>query len=141
MIRNLLVAAVALAAACSGPAPEADNRAAADPPPSAPAARPEPSRDTPPAAEARNSLSEAPFTATSAQGAAQVVQTYFALVEAGRYPDARRLWSDGGAASGATEADFAAGFRRYREYHAEVGAPGRIEGAAGSLYVEVPVRV
>jgi hypothetical protein len=39
------------------------------------------------------------------------------------------------------EAAFAASFGRYAEYHAEVGAPGPIEGAAGSLYVETPVRV
>lgn len=38
-------------------------------------------------------------------------------------------------------ADFAASFDKYSEYHANIGAPGRIEGAAGSLYVEVPVQV
>ena len=101
----------------------------------------------PPAAEPgplnndRTPVSEAPFTETSAQGAANVVQTYYALLEAGHYPDARRLWSGVGEASGKTEAAFADSFRRFREYHAEVGAPGQIEGAAGSLYVDVPVRV
>ncbi|HST36374.1 MAG TPA: hypothetical protein VLK25_07070, partial [Allosphingosinicella sp.] len=29
----------------------------------------------------------------------------------------------------------------YEDYHAEVFAPGEIEGAAGSLYVGVPVRI
>src|SRR5262245_15098400 len=65
----------------------------------------------------RTPISEAPFTETSAQGAANVVQTYFALIEQGRYAEARRLWSGGGEASGASEADFVARFRRYREYH------------------------
>ena len=33
-----------------------------------------------------------------------------------------------------------ASFNRYREFHANVGGPGRIEGAAGSRYVTVPVQ-
>jgi len=84
-------------------------------------------------------VSEAPFAATSAQGAADVVQTYYALVEAGRYADARRLWGAGSEGGGPSDTAFAAGFARYAEYHAQVGAPGAIEGAAGSSYVEVPV--
>ena len=84
----------------------------------------------------RRPVSEAPFAATSAQAAANLVQTYYALLEAGRHGDARRLWSGGGEAS---EAEFAGGFAAYSGYHAQVGAPGPIEGAAGSLYVGVPV--
>jgi hypothetical protein len=89
-------------------------------------------------ADDRKPIAEAPFAATGAQGAAAVVQAYYALVEAGRYAAARRLWGDG-AASGLSEKAFAAGFARYRDYHAQIGAPGAVEGAAGSLYVEVPV--
>src|SRR3546814_14584662 len=37
--------------------------------------------------------------------------------------------------------EFKESFSKYQEYHANIGAPGRIEGAAGSLYVEVPVQV
>lgn len=88
----------------------------------------------------RTPVSEAPFTEQSAQGAAQVVQSYFALLETGRYADAYRLWSDGGRASGLSEAQFVADSRNYREIHAQIGAPGAIEGAAGSLYVEVPIQ-
>ena len=89
----------------------------------------------------RSPVTEAPFTEDSAQGAANVVQTFFALVEAGRHEQAWQLWSASGKASGMSASDFAASFERYQEYHARVGAPGRIEGAAGSLYVEVPVQV
>ena len=89
----------------------------------------------------RTPVSEAPFTEDSAQGAANVVQTFFAHVEAGHYQQAWQLWSEGGKASGMSAPEFAASFERYREYHARVGAPGRIEGAAGSLYVEVPVQI
>lgn len=89
----------------------------------------------------RTPVSEAPFSETSAQGAANVLQSYFALLEQRRFGEAWRLWSDEGRASGASEADFGARFAGYREYHANIGAPGEIEGAAGSLYVEVPVQV
>ncbi|MDQ8756937.1 hypothetical protein RCO27_11935 [Sphingosinicella sp. LHD-64] len=89
----------------------------------------------------RTPVDEGPFAETSAQGAANVLQSYFALIEQRRYGEARRLWSDDGRASGKSETDFASGFERYREYHANIGGPGEIEGAAGSLYVEVPVQV
>jgi hypothetical protein len=87
----------------------------------------------------RTPLSEAPAGPKSPQAAGDVVQTYFALIEAGKYGDAWRLWSEGGKASQRTEAQFAADFERYASYHAQVGAPGQPEGAAGSVYVQVPV--
>ncbi|MHA6718238.1 hypothetical protein ACX40Y_02185 [Sphingomonas sp. RS6] len=86
-------------------------------------------------------VSEAPFTAESAQGAANIVQTYYALIEQGRYRDAWALWSDDGKASGTDAAGFAASFGDYSEYHANVGAPGQIEAGAGQRYVSVPVQV
>jgi hypothetical protein len=82
-------------------------------------------------------VSEAPFSPTSAQGAAEVVQTYYALIEARKYEEARRLrWN----AADLDPAEFAANFADYADYHATVGKPSEIEGAAGSLYVEVPVQ-
>lgn len=87
----------------------------------------------------RTPVSEAPFTADSAQGAANVVQTYFALIGERKFAEAYRLWGEGGAASGQSEADFVRSFAAYQSYNAQIGAPGQIEGAAGSLYVEVPV--
>ncbi|WP_129791658.1 hypothetical protein [Sphingosinicella sp. CPCC 101087] len=89
----------------------------------------------------RTPLSEAPFTEESAQGAANVVQTYYALIESGRHREAWRLWSDGGEASGMNAEAFAASFGGYREYHANIGGPGEMEGAAGSAYVEIPVQI
>jgi membrane-bound inhibitor of C-type lysozyme len=83
-------------------------------------------------------VSEAPFTEDSAQGAANVVQTYYALIEAGKYGQAYALW--GAGAAGMRREAFAASFAKYRDYHAEIGAPSAIEGAAGSRYVTVPVR-
>ena len=87
----------------------------------------------------RTPISEAPFTPTSAQGAANVVQTYYALLGEHRYDDAWKLWTQGGEGSGMTAQAFAASFAQYESYNANIGAPGQIEGAAGSLYVSVPV--
>jgi hypothetical protein len=86
-------------------------------------------------------VSEARFTPDSAQGAAQVVQQYYGFIGEGKYAQARALWRDGGTASRQTPADFAHGFSAYSEYHANVGAPGRIDAGAGQRYVTVPVQV
>ena len=45
------------------------------------------------------------------------------------------------AAESVSAQDFAASFDRHGDYHANIGSPGEIEGAAGSLFVEVPVQV
>lgn len=89
----------------------------------------------------RTPVSEAPFTEDSAQGAANVVQTYYALLEAGKYRDAWLLWRNRGQASGMSAEAFAASFAKYSEYHAAIGAPGRIDAGAGQRYVTVPVQV
>lgn len=86
----------------------------------------------------RTPISEAPFTPDSAQGAANVVQTYYALIGAGNYTQAFALREPGSAGSATA---FAAGFSRYSEYHANVGAPGPIDAGAGQRYVTVPVQV
>ncbi len=87
----------------------------------------------------RTPVSEAPFTEDSAQGAANVVQTYYALLGEAKYGQAFRLWAPG--AAGMDARAFAASFARYSEYHANVGAPGRIDAGAGQRYVTVPVQV
>jgi hypothetical protein len=88
----------------------------------------------------RSPLPEAASSETSAQGAANVVQTYYALLEERKYGEARRLWGEGGA-NGADAETFERSFSLYPEYHAQAGKPGRIEGAAGSLFVSVPVQL
>ncbi len=89
----------------------------------------------------RTPVSEAPFTEDSAQGAANVVQTYYALIGEKKYRDAWALWGEGGGASGMSAQAFAASFDKYSEYHANIGAPGAIDAGAGQRYVTVPVQV
>lgn len=114
----------------------ANNAAAVAPAPLTPAEPGQPGG----LADDRTPLSEAPFAADSAQGAANVVQTYYALIGEGKYRQAWALWGEQGAASGQSADAFAANFARYSEYHANVGAPGDIDAGAGQRYVTVPVQ-
>jgi hypothetical protein len=68
------------------------------------------------------------------ESAGQLVQSYGALVEQGRWAEANVLWGDPKAA-----AKFAALLVGYSEVHLEIGNPGEPEGAAGSIYVTIPV--
>jgi len=111
--------------------------AAGDEPPLAPAEPGQPGG----LPDDRTPVSEGKFTPDSAQGAANVVQIYFASIEGGKYAAARALWGNDGADSKMSPAAFAASFARYKEYHANIGGPGEVEGAAGSRYVSVPVQV
>ncbi len=89
-------------------------------------------------ADDRTPVSEARFSPESAQGAANVLQTYYALIEAGKYAQAFRLREP---REDLTADRFADSFDRFSEYHANIGAPSEPQGAAGSLYVEVPVQL
>jgi hypothetical protein len=76
---------------------------------------------------------------TSPESAAEVINQYYAAIDAGDYHSAYTLWSNEGEASGKTYDEFAAGFQRTSQVEAMVGEPGRIGAAAGSRYVEIPV--
>lgn len=89
----------------------------------------------------RTPIAEGRIDPKGPQGAAQVLQSYFALIEKGKFADAYRLWSDGGNATGESEVQFVKSFEAYREFHANIGAPRGSEGAAGSIYVDVPVQL
>ena len=89
----------------------------------------------------RTPIAEGAIDPKSAQGAGQVLQRFGGLLEQGKFGEARALWSDGGKSSGLTEAEFVAAYDKYAEIHSEVGTPGQLEGAAGSIYVDIPFRL
>jgi hypothetical protein len=89
----------------------------------------------------RTPLSEGSIDPKSAQGAGQVLQLFGGLLEQRKFGEAYRLWSDDGRASGLSEPQFIAAYDKYAEIHSEVGAPGQMEGAAGSSFVDIPFRV
>lgn len=75
-----------------------------------------------------------PIDPKSAEAAGQVVQRFGALIEQGRWGEAEGLWRDAG-----TAAKFTAELKRNRENHIEIGKPAEPEGAAGSVYVTMPI--
>jgi hypothetical protein len=78
---------------------------------------------------------------TSATRAVAWIQDYYEAINGHRYRDAYIHWEQGGLASGKSFDEFRKGFEETGRVEVTVGAPGRVEGAAGSRYVEVPVRI
>lgn len=139
-MKRIIVPAIFLAA-CSQQAPKNDVVANAPEAnlPEANAVVPEEAPLNPPAPgepgglpDDRTPVSEGPIDPKSAQGAGQVLQSYFALAEQGKFAEANKLWSDGAGRLDLTQ---------YKEVHANVGGPGDMEGAAGSSYVDYPVQL
>ena len=89
----------------------------------------------------RAPIGEGRIVTGSAQDAANIVQTYYALIGEAKYRQARALWREQGEGSRMTADAFAASVAKFSEYHANVGAPGPIDAGAGQRYVEVPVQV
>ena len=83
----------------------------------------------------RTPVADGSINPKSAQGAAQVLQRYFALLQEGKTADADALWTEPG-----TPSEFAAQLAGFREIHANIAAPGPMEGAAGSSYVDVALQ-
>jgi hypothetical protein len=120
-MKNITISALALLAACNSAdkAPQA-NKVAAN------TAVPD---DRTPLAEP-----EGPIDPKSPEAAGQVVQHYGALIEQHRSEEAEKLWSDSVGASRMTGQ-----LAPYPEIHLQIGTLGEPEGAAGSIYLTVPV--
>ncbi len=74
-------------------------------------------------------------------GALDVLKSYFIAIDEHRFHDAYIMWSDNGTASGLSFEEFARGYDHTRSATFVIGRPGRMEGAAGSRYVDVPVTI
>lgn len=77
----------------------------------------------------------------TAQDAVAVVRDYYDAIAAHDYLHAYTLWSDGGGASGKTLQQFANGFADTANVSVQLAAPSRIDAAAGSRYIQVPVTI
>jgi hypothetical protein len=91
---------------------------------------------TTPAAESAPAI-DAPDQAD----AVAVIRDYYASIDNNNYAHAWSLWSDGGHASGQTLQQFADGFANTAQVTLEAGAPGPMDAAAGSRFVQVPVTI
>ena len=74
-------------------------------------------------------------------GAARRLQEYCDAVATKRYRTAYSYWGGGGQASGMTFAQFRDSFGKYGAYDCHIGKPGETDGAAGSIYIEIPLQV
>jgi len=92
---------------------------------------------TPPPSETRIAV---PDTSAPADPA-DAVRKYYAFLEARDYRHAYAMWGDNGLASKQTYDEFAEGFEHTAHTRVGVTGPVSIEGAAGSSYAEVRVRV
>lgn len=79
--------------------------------------------------------------APDAWQARAVIEAYYHAIDAGEYRQAYALWGDEGRASGQKFEAFEKGFTDTAEVAVFTGPAGPVEGAAGSLYVTVPVRI
>jgi hypothetical protein len=80
----------------------------------------------------------APVDPKGLQAAKQLVETYADLLVKGRYGAAHDLW----AGNSLSEAQFADKWRAYGRFKgAAVDDPESPEGAAGSIYVDVPLQL
>ena len=145
-MKKIVALAILLASACSKQQPRQEEQAAHPANDVAPAQAPatvpttnEQAPLNPPAPgepgglpDDRTPVVEGKIDPKSAQGAGQVLQHYFALAEQGRFAEADKAWSDG-----SEKLDLA----KYKEVHVNIGAPGGMEGAAGSSYVDIPVQL
>jgi hypothetical protein len=82
-----------------------------------------------------------PAVEPSPEDAVSVVRDYYASIEARNFAHAWGLWSDSGRASGQTPQQFADGFANTAHVAVSTGAPGAMEAAAGSRYIQVPVSI
>lgn len=84
----------------------------------------------------------APDSETSEQQkAAQVIRHYYNAINRKDYRSAYADWANNGAASNQSFEQFRRGFANTASVNVVIGKPGRIDGAAGSLYVEIPVTI
>ena len=146
-------ALIALMAACQRAPEQAaqsnEQNAPAPQPPAAPVVPTAPDAPQPPVApqppepgtpgglrDDRTPLPEpkGPIDPKSAEGAGQVVQHYGALIEQKRFAEAEKLWGDAAEAKKLTAA-----LNAYSEVHLQIGKPTDMEGAAGSIYITVPI--
>jgi len=113
------------------------------------AAPPSTTASQPPASTETTTPSGAPQTASASNAkldtdtadAVAVIENYYHAINQRQYEQAHRLWSGEGAASGQSLEAFRNGFSDTVAVEVHLGTPGRIEGAAGSRFLELPVEI
>lgn len=79
---------------------------------------------------------------STAEDAVQLIRNYYRWINQKKYQGAFNIWEkreDSYAVNGQSFENFAGGFSDTASVSVEIGAPGEIEGAAGSNYIQIPV--
>jgi hypothetical protein len=82
-----------------------------------------------------------PAEAQAIQEAIDVISQYYDAINAREFRRAYELWSGNGAASKQIFEQFRSGFANTSSAEFDTTGPGRIEGAAGSQYATIPIRI
>lgn len=153
-IFSILIAGIVAATACersvynsandhngsSGSSGHAEMSPTSSPGAPVPAATLRPATDDAP--EPTPILSPLPPDAPGVFAAIAVIHDYYAAINAGNFRKAYELWSGKGEASRQTFEQFREGFADTAAVDVDTsGEPGDLEGAAGSQYVTIPVRI
>lgn len=109
--------------------------------PSLPVDTGSPAESAPPEDGTLDTSDESSDSTLGLPGALAVLESYFRAINAHQFHEAYHLWSDDGAAMGLTLEEFARGYDRTRSTVYRAGRAGRIEGAAGSRYIDIPVTI
>jgi hypothetical protein len=80
-------------------------------------------------------------TEPGAKEAVSILEAYYAAINRRDYERAHRYWSGDGSASGQSLEQFRKGFADTAAVEIQIGTPGRIDPAAGSRYIEIPIEI
>jgi hypothetical protein len=94
-----------------------------------------PSKTTNAVVQPRQPVAPTPIDGTSAAAAAKIAERFADLLEHRRFGEALRQWGN----NGQNKDELAAALEKYTTIDASVGKPGDTEGAAGSIYIDVPL--
>ena len=75
------------------------------------------------------------------QQAVRVIDRYYSAIARRDYKQAYSAWEGNGVASKQSFEQFERGFANTASVTVEIAKPGRLEGAAGSIYIEIPVKI
>jgi hypothetical protein len=132
--RVLILCCVVVAAACRD-----EPRIPAPPPAEVPSTHQTSSQA--PGHGASRTTTAAGEDAGGAEAAVAVIDAYYAAINRRDYDRAYRYWSGEGSASGQSLEQFTKGFADTAAVELRTGTPGRIDPAAGSRYVEIPIEI
>ncbi len=90
---------------------------------------------------ATGSADPLPSMEPNPQDAVAVIHDYYSAINQAGFAHAWALWSDRGRASGQTLQQFADGYADTAIVNVQTQAPARLDAAAGSRYIEIPVTI